>query len=328
MSFSLVTGLKLMNTIRGLASGDHSTAKTPPFFPVAKSGEHFPVCPPDFCNEKNSCTFVCCHYIVNKTVRQSVFKKKILILETGGSHKINKKREKGRFLSSLVYPLGFVLLIWTIKAVQLVFDLEFYRLGIYPQSLEGLKGIVFSPFIHGSSSHLASNSLPLLILGTGLFYFYRTVAFRVVLWSVLITGFWVWIIGRPSYHIGASGILYSLASFLFVSGMIRRHPRLMALSLLVSFLYGSMVWGVFPIRDGMSWESHLMGAISGIVLALFFRSHGPQRPLYSWELEEEEEEEEETGIPVGPGDEGPGISGGEGGGPEPEPEPWVRDSTY
>lgn len=196
-------------------------------------------------------------------------------------------------MASLLYPAAFIVLLWLIKAIELTFDLEFYSLGIYPQTTGGIKGIVLAPLIHGSISHLASNALPLLVLGTALFYFYRPVAFRVVVLGMLITGLWVWIIARPSYHIGASGIVYSLAAFLFVSGIIRRHPRLMALSLLVAFLYGSMVWGIFPLRQQISWESHLMGMVSGIVLALFFKGHGPQRPLYSWEREELEGTDEE-----------------------------------
>ncbi len=205
-------------------------------------------------------------------------------------HKSNKKQEKGRFLTSILYPLAFIIVLWLVKLAEVLFAWELGPLGIYPQTLSGLKGILFSPFIHGSFSHLISNSIPLLVLGTALFYFYREVGFQVTVWGILITGIWVWIIARPSFHIGASGLLYSVAAFLFVSGIIRRHPRLMALSLLVSFLYGGMVWGIFPVREHISWESHLMGMLSGVLLAWFFRGHGPQRPLYSWEIEEMEEE--------------------------------------
>ncbi len=192
--------------------------------------------------------------------------------------------------------------MWLVKAVEIFFDLELYQYGIFPQDIKGLRGIIFSPFIHGSFSHLISNSIPLLVLGVALYYFYRDVAHKVFFLALIITGLWVWIVARPSFHIGASGILYSLAAFLFTSGVIRRHPRLMALSLLVAFLYGGMVWGVFPIKEGVSWESHLMGMISGVLLAFHFRRHGPQRKKYSWELEEEAEEEEddEENHPEGP----------------------------
>ncbi len=211
------------------------------------------------------------------------------------AHKVNKKHEKGRFLGSLVFPVAFVLFLWAIKASELFFGFSLAGLGLVPLKITGLPGILLAPFIHGSVTHLASNSLPLIVLGTALFYFYKPVAWKVVIMGVLITGLWVWIIARPSFHIGASGIIYSLASFLFVSGVIRRHPRLMALSLLVAFLYGGLVWGIFPVREGVSWESHLMGLLSGFVLAIFYQKHGPQRPRYSWEEEEEEESDKVDG---------------------------------
>ncbi len=205
-------------------------------------------------------------------------------------YKVNKKREKGRLLGSLTWPLAFVLLIWLVRLFEVISGYSLSPYGIYPRELHGLKGILLSPLLHGSFSHLLSNSLPLIVLGTALFYFYRELAPKIFFLGLLITGLWVWAIARQSFHIGASGVVYSLAAFLFVSGIIRRHPRLMALSLLVAFLYGSMIWGIFPIREHISWESHLMGMLSGILLALFYKGTGPQRPLYSWEVEEEEDD--------------------------------------
>jgi membrane associated rhomboid family serine protease len=100
----------------------------------------------------------------------------------------------------------------------------------------------------------------------------------------------VWLAGRDAWHIGASGLIYGLASFLFFSGIIRKYFRLVALSLLIVFLYGSMVWGIFPnIYKNVSWESHMLGFISGIILAVAYRKEGPQEPVYEW-MEEEEEE--------------------------------------
>ncbi len=235
------------------------------------------------------------HHSNKNGAKTREFKKKDRTLEESG-HKGKKKHELRRVLASLTFPLAFVLLLWLIKSITVLFDWEIYRYGIYPQSLSGLKGIIFSPFIHGSLAHLASNSIPLLVLGIALFYFYREVAPQVVIASILITGIWVWIIARESYHIGASGVIYSLAAFLFVSGILRRHPRLMALSLLVAFLYGGLVWGIFPVKDHISWESHLMGLIAGVILALFYRGYGPQRPVYSWELEEAVDDPETEAI--------------------------------
>jgi membrane associated rhomboid family serine protease len=194
--------------------------------------------------------------------------------------------EKKNVINSMLYPVILVAVIWFVKGLQMLFDLSLHQYGIFPMTISGLKGIIFSPFIHGSFSHLFSNSIPLLVLGTALFYFYKAVAFRVIIFSWLITGLWVWVFARSSFHIGASGLIYSLAAFLFVSGILRRHPRLMALSLLVVFLYGGMVWGVFPTQERISWESHLMGMVCGLFLAFFFRRHGPQRKLYTWEVEE------------------------------------------
>lgn len=212
-------------------------------------------------------------------------------LETS-SHYIDSQRiDKKRLLISIIYPVSFVVIIWVVKIIELLFDVRFTQLGILPLNARGLPGIILSPFIHADFSHLISNSFPLLVLGSMLFYFYREVARTVLILSLLITGFWVWMLAREAWHIGASGIVYSLAAFLLTSGVIRKHPRLMALSLIVVFLYGGMVWGVLPLRDQVSWESHLMGMISGLLLAIHFRKYGPQRKLYSWELEELEQQQ-------------------------------------
>jgi len=127
--------------------------------------------------------------------------------------------------------------------------------------------------------------MPLLILSVGIFYFYWEIAWKAFAYIYLITGIWVWVAARPSYHIGASGVIYGLAFFLFFSGIFRKDPRSLALSLLVSFLYGSMVWGVLPIKEGMSWESHLFGALAGTFIAYWLRKEGPQPPPSPWEDE-------------------------------------------
>lgn len=203
-----------------------------------------------------------------------------------------KQKDINKLIQAFLYPFVFVMILWIIKASETFWGFDFRHLGVYPLSFTGLQGVFFSPLIHSDFEHLISNSFPLLILGTALFYFYQELGFRITLLSWLMSGIWVWVFAREAYHIGASGIIYAWAAFLFVSGVIRRHPRLMALSLLVAFLYGSMVWGIFPLRERMSWEGHLMGLLSGIVLALFYRAEGPQRKKYSWELEEESEEDE------------------------------------
>jgi len=195
---------------------------------------------------------------------------------------------KKLFLSMLI-PGVIVFLMWLVKIIEVLFDLDFSRFGIYPLSLEGLPGIIFSPFIHADLGHLFNNSLPLFFLGTALFYFYSEIAFKVSLWTYFLTGLLVWLAGRSAWHIGASGLIYGLASFLFFSGIIRRYFRLVALSLLIVFLYGSMVWGIFPnIYKDVSWESHMLGFISGILLAVVYRNEGPRQPVIEWPDEDEE----------------------------------------
>ena len=163
---------------------------------------------------------------------------------------------------------------------------------MFPRSIEGFLGILTSPFIHGDWKHVFNNSVPLLVLGTSLRYFYKGISKEVFLWSWLMSGLWLWAIGRPSFHIGASGIGYALASFLFFSGLIRKHTRLIAVSFVVVFLYGSMVWGVFPIKEHISWEGHLSGGLAGIILAWWFRSEGPPKQKYQYEIDEELEQNE------------------------------------
>lgn len=198
--------------------------------------------------------------------------------------------EKKRLLLSMLIPFMLVFFMWLVKAVEVIFDIDLYFLGIFPLRASSLTGIITSPFIHADLHHLFSNTLPLFILGTALFYFYSQVAFRVLFWLFLLTGLAVWFTGRPAWHIGASGIVYGLASFLFISGIIRRHIPLMGLSLLVAFIYGEMVWGIFPgFRPNISWESHMVGAAFGVLLAIWYRAEGPQRPVPFYEQEEEEE---------------------------------------
>ena len=184
--------------------------------------------------------------------------------------------EKKRLLLSMLIPFIFISLMWLVRAVEVIFEIDLYFLGIFPLKASSLTGIITSPFIHADVKHLFNNTIPLFVLGTALFYFYSQVSFRVLLWLFLLTGLSVWITGRPSWHIGASGIIYGLASFLFVSGIIRRHIPLMGLSLLVAFLYGEMVWGIFPgFRIDISWESHMLGAVVRAVPGSMVSCRGP-----------------------------------------------------
>lgn len=205
--------------------------------------------------------------------------------------------EKKRFHAALILPLFMLILMWIERVTEAILGFDLAFLGIHPLHANGLPGIIFSPFIHAGFKHLAANSVPFLVLGVALFYFYRDLAVKVLVFIWLMTGVWVWLMGRESYHIGASGLIYGMASFLFFSGVIRKNTQLAALALVVAFLYGSMIWGAIPgffPKEHISWESHLGGLLTGLVMAFYYRKAGPQRKKYSWEEEEELVEEDDA----------------------------------
>jgi membrane associated rhomboid family serine protease len=191
--------------------------------------------------------------------------------------------DKRKFIHSLIFPLFFLLILWLIKLSENISGTNLTFLGVYPHKLHGSIGILTAPLIHSNLKHLVNNSVPLLILSVGTFYFYRPLGYKVFFLTWLMTGLWVWCGGREAYHIGASGIVYGLAFFLFFSGTFRKIPELAALSLVVVFLYGSMIWGIFPFVPDISWESHLSGGLAGLILAILFRNEGPQPKKYDLE---------------------------------------------
>ncbi len=194
---------------------------------------------------------------------------------------------------TLIAPILAVLGIWTVFWVEIRFGFNFNDFGVYPRKLSGLKGVLFSPFIHGSVEHLYNNTIPVAVLMASLFYFYRDVSLRVLLIGFLLSGLLTWCIGRSSYHIGASGMIYVLASFIFFKGIFTKHYRLIALSLTVVFIYGGLLWFIFPIKDGISWEGHLSGFLTGLVLATILKTKLPQEKKYAWQEEDYMEEEDE-----------------------------------
>jgi len=181
---------------------------------------------------------------------------------------------------------------------------DYYKLGLLPRTLSGLKGIFFMPLLHSQHDlhHLINNSVVIYLLLALLIYFYRNLAIRVFIFCWFLTGFFVWIYAhnRGAYHIGMSGVIYSLLGFLFTSGVLRKHLPLQALSLLIVFLYGNMIWGIFPIRANVSWEGHFMGLIVGVLLAFIYRNNTTiESPKYQYELEEELATEiDHTTLPV------------------------------
>ncbi|MDG1527734.1 MAG: rhomboid family intramembrane serine protease [Polaribacter sp.] len=182
----------------------------------------------------------------------------------------------------LLVPFLFIFLIWFVYWVEIQFSYNFTRAGILPRNLSGLKGVLFSPFIHSDTNHLFNNSIPLFVLLSFLIYFYRAVYIKVLFFGGLLSGLLTWVIAREAFHIGASGIVYLLFSFVFFSGIIKKQFQLVAVSLIVIFLYGSMVWYVFPIKEGISWEGHLSGFVVGVIFAYIFKQKGIVKEEYEF----------------------------------------------
>jgi membrane associated rhomboid family serine protease len=196
--------------------------------------------------------------------------------------------EQRSIVKSTIFPLFVCLSMWLIKLYELYNGQDFGFLGIFPRTLHGFFGIFTTPFIHGSISHLVSNTFPFLFLASALIYFYRTSAYLILLIIYIFSGLAIWFFARDAFHIGMSGVIYGMASFLFFTGLVKRVRKLLALSLVIAFLYGGMVWGVLPLEEHISWEAHLFGAIFGAICVFLFRDSGPTRKKYSWELEEED----------------------------------------
>lgn len=180
-----------------------------------------------------------------------------------------------RGLSFITVPLMLVVLMWTIYWLDVRHGLELYHWGVLPRTWEGLRGVLMSPLLHGGTRHLLNNSLPILVLGSVLYFFYPRRATGVLLFSWLISGLLTWVIARDNFHIGASSLVYALAAFVFFSGVFRGQARLLAISLLVAFLYGGLVWGLLPVEPQVSHEAHLAGGISGVLLAFLLRKVPP-----------------------------------------------------
>lgn len=198
--------------------------------------------------------------------------------------------ELKRMKTAALIPLFFLLIMFSIRLIESVEGISLGRLGIKPLSLEGLPGILFAPLIHSGWDHFYANAISFLVLGTSLFYFYRGISVKVFFLIYVMTGIWLWLGARDAWHIGASGVIYGLAAFLFVSGVIRNYIPLLAISLMVVFLYGGLIWGIFPLKWDVpySWEAHLWGSVAGTVLAVVYRKMGPQKPIKEWSEEDEE----------------------------------------
>jgi len=207
--------------------------------------------------------------------------------------------EYKKMLRSMLFPLGVVAVMWAVKIAETLLKADFSNYGILPLTAHGLIGIVAAPFLHADYGHLVANTVPMFVTLSIVFYFYRDIAYNVFGLVWLFTGVWVWSFARgASYHIGASGLVYGYVTFLLFSGLIRRNARLMAISMLIIFLYGGFFWGIFPDffpHRNISWESHLMGGLSGFILAIYYRKRGTQRETYHWD-DEDDDDNSSTGI--------------------------------
>ncbi len=202
------------------------------------------------------------------------------------------KNEFGSVFEAVFYPLLLVIVMWLFFWADHLFPMiDFYKLGIMPNDPNSLKGIFLMPLIHSKNEigHIINNTPPTFILLAAIIYYYRDIALRVFIFSWLLTGLGIWLFAENmnSYHIGMSGVVYAMAGFLFTSGIIRKYKPLQSISLFVAFIYGGMIWGVFPTETHVSWEGHLSGLIVGVLLAFVYKKHGPQAPKYLYEIEKE-----------------------------------------
>lgn len=214
---------------------------------------------------------------------------------------MDNKAERRKFLGSLIVPLIIVAVMWVVKITEVSFGINLSRFGVTPHSVEGLVGILTLPFLHANWEHLLSNSVPILVLGTALYYCYPTLANRVLLITYLASGLLTWCIGNPeSTHIGASALVYGLNLFLIASGFIRGNRMLIVISLIMVFLYGGFIWDMIPsiaIPQNISWEGHLSGAIIGVLLAVFLRKEGPQKEVHHWDEDDEDDDDSDDDNP-------------------------------
>jgi len=210
------------------------------------------------------------------------------------------RRAQSSFRLALRTTLVVIGILWAVFIIDAAFGLRLARFGLRPGSVPGLLGIVTAPLLHGNVPHLLSNTIPLLVSLTATLYLYPASSVRVIPLVWLGSGAIAWFIGQsPSLHVGASGLIYGLLAYVFVGGILRRDLRSVSVSLMVGFLYGSMVWGVLPVRAGMSWEMHLSGAVTGLLLAFVFR-RWDRVPLVRYEWEDDEKVPE--WYPESPGD--------------------------
>jgi len=201
--------------------------------------------------------------------------------------------EKKRLKDGFLIAVSICLLMVIVKLIEVNFDLSFAGAGIIPRKASGLWGILFSPFLHKDFLHLFNNVIPLLVAITAIYYFYIEIFILIFSLIWFFSGFLSWLMAGYGIHIGASGIVYGFLSFLFFVSVFSRNKNMLGIALLLIFLYGTMIWGIVPLRFDafISWESHLGGTVTGFILAIIFRNEGVKEEPFEWENEEDEIED-------------------------------------
>lgn len=198
----------------------------------------------------------------------------------------SSRRARENFVLAIKISAGFLVVVWAVFIFDRLLGLELVRFGLRPRDALGLLGLITTPLLHGDIGHLASNSVPLFVGGVAILFLYPNSALRALPMMYVGSAALAWIFARPNVHIGASGLVYGILAFVFVSGILRRDLRSVGVSLLIWFLYGSMLWGIFPVEQGMSWELHACGLFMGVVLAIVYRRRDlPPLKRYAWEDE-------------------------------------------
>lgn len=174
--------------------------------------------------------------------------------------------------SSVTYIIYFILALYAVLLLDYVTIIDFKLWGLEPRTLVGLRGVAFAPMLHANAAHLVSNTVPLIVLMGVVFIFYPKVAFRALLYIWLLGGLLLWLFGRDLIHIGASGLIYGLASFLVTKGFVKGSIQALFIAILVAVAYGGLVWGLLPMQSYISWEGHLFGAFAGVVAGVKLKS--------------------------------------------------------
>ncbi|MDD4149954.1 MAG: rhomboid family intramembrane serine protease [Bacteroidales bacterium] len=187
------------------------------------------------------------------------------------NEKTDSKTELKKMLLATVIPASFIFIFWMIYLLEISLNISLSEYGLRPREISQWFGILTMPFLHGGFEHIIANTTSFLVLGSLLFYFYNDNAIQIFVWSYVLSGLFTWIIGRNNIHIGASAMIYAFAGYLFTAGVLSKNIRHMAIALIVVFLYGSMIWGIFPMNNNVSWEGHLAGAAVGIALSFMYR---------------------------------------------------------